>query len=51
MYENLYKWLPGKTWHKILQLIGLTAVVITVLFLVVFPWVDQLQAVNPSVNG
>jgi hypothetical protein len=51
MYRALYKALKGSTLLKVLQLIGLSAALIAVLFLVVFPYIDATFAEDPNING
>ena len=39
MYAALWRLLPGGTPAKIVQVVALASLVVTVLFLFVFPWV------------
>lgn len=51
MYRALYRALRGGTWLKILQLIGLSVLLIAALFLLVFPFIDATFAEDPNLNG
>lgn len=51
MYRALYKALKGNTLLKILQFIAIASVLIAVLFLWVFPYIDATFAEDPNLNG
>lgn len=51
MYRALYKALKGNTLLKILQLVAIASVIIAVLFLWVFPYIDATFAEDPNLNG
>ena len=51
MYRALYKALKGNTFLKILQLVAIASVLIAVLFLWVFPYIDATFAEDPNLNG
>lgn len=42
MYGALWRILPGPVWLRILELLVLAAIVLAVLVLWVFPWVDGM---------
>lgn len=49
MYEAIWKRLPGKTWMKIVEAAALFAIAVALLFLFVFPIVNQwVSEANPS---
>ena len=51
MYRALYRALKGGTLLKVLQLIGMALVVVAILFLIVFPYIDATFAEDPNLNG
>lgn len=46
MYGALWRILPGPVWARVLMMVALAGIVIAVLFMWVFPWVDGI--VNPQ---
>jgi hypothetical protein len=46
MYAWIWRHLPGATWVRALLSLLLIAVIVTVLFLVVFPWLDGVLGIN-----
>ncbi len=42
MYAALWKIIPGPLWGRILIAVGATAIMIALLMMFVFPWVDAL---------
>ncbi len=51
MYSALFRLLPGNFVLKVLQVVVLLAFVVSVLFFIVFPFVETLFPEEPSVNG
>jgi hypothetical protein len=51
MYRALYKALKGSTLLKIMQLAGMATVLVAILFLFVFPYIDATFAEDPNING
>lgn len=51
MYSALFRWLPGPTWLKIIQILLLLAAAIVLLFGWVFPWAaDNLPITDNTVG-
>jgi hypothetical protein len=46
MYAWVWRHLPGATWVRALLSVALVALVVALLFLVVFPWVDGFLGIN-----
>lgn len=42
MYSFIWRRLPGNTWLKLLQTLAVAAGVVTLLWVVVFPWAEPL---------
>jgi hypothetical protein len=51
MYSLLYRKLPGGKVAKALQLLLLSAAVLAILMLWVFPFADSLIPQDPSIDG
>jgi hypothetical protein len=51
MYGWIWRHLPGSRGVKLLQALLLVAVVVTVLMLVVFPWVEPRLPFNAVTTG
>jgi hypothetical protein len=51
MYRALYKALKGNTLLKVLQLVGMAAALVAILFLFVFPYIDATFAEDPNFNA
>jgi hypothetical protein len=51
MYGALWRVLPGPVWVRILLLIALFLVILTVLVLFVFPWLNTFVNVNDVTVG
>ena len=51
IYRSIWKLLPGTFVLKIAQAMILAALVITLLFTVVFPWIDLSFFAPPTVEG
>jgi hypothetical protein len=51
MYAWIWKKLPGKRFTKTLQAVILVASVMAALWLFVYPYVQYLLTVDPSVNS
>jgi hypothetical protein len=51
MYGALWRVLPGPVWVRILLMIALFLVILTVLVLFVFPWLNTFINVNDVTVG
>jgi hypothetical protein len=51
MYSWIWRHLPGSRAMRVLQLLMLIAAVVTLLFLVVFPWVEPRLPFNEVTTG
>ena len=51
MYRALYKALKGGSLLKVLQLVGMAAALVAILFFLVFPYIDATFAEDPNING
>lgn len=51
MYAALWRILPGPVWLRVIELIVLLAIVLTVLVLFVFPWLNGWVNVSEVTVG
>ncbi|MCU1585932.1 MAG: hypothetical protein JWM49_2488 [Microbacteriaceae bacterium] len=51
MYGALWRVLPGPVWVRVLLMIALFLVILTVLVLFVFPWLNTFVNVNDVTVG
>ncbi len=51
MYSALFRKLPGNKFLKFIQLAIIAIAFVSLLFFVIFPFVDSILPEDPSVNG
>jgi hypothetical protein len=50
MYAALWRLLPGPRWLKVVQALALPTLALTLLFTLVFPWLETVFVQDPTLG-